>query len=221
VPARQIRYPEPIGEVGSGFFVHTLMPTARPTAIANALLAGLIGVHAQASPQERTLVEYDFTASAQGWLVSGDTGSTEPVFRPSGGSPGGHILNVDEALGETWYFRAPDSLLKQLASAENGTLSYSLKQSADIPSFLDDDVIIVGPAGRLSFRFSTSPGTGWTPFSVKLSAAAGWRWNWNARATQEQIQSVLVNPTSLEIRGEYHTGPDEGALDTVVLRSGG
>ena len=57
--------------------------------------------------------------------------------------------------------------------------------------------------------------------SVKLTAAAGWRWNWNARGTQEQIHSVLANPTSLEIRGEYHTGPDEGALDNVVLRAGG
>jgi hypothetical protein len=197
------------------------MPIARPTVIAAVLAAGLIGLHAQSSSQERTLVEFDFTASAQGWVVSGDTGSVEPVFHPSGGNAGGHISNADEALGETWYFRAPEGLLKHLAAAENGTLSYSLKQSTDDQGFLDDDVIIVGPAGRLSFRFGTSPGTGWTPFSVKLTAAAGWRWNWNARATQEQIHSVLANPTSLEIRGEYYTGPDEGALDTVVLKSGG
>ena len=152
--------------------------------------------------------------------MSGDTSPAEPAFHPSGGSPGGYISHVDEAVGETWYFRAPDSLLTQLAAAENGTLSYVLKQSSDTPGFLDDDVIIVGPAGRLSFRFSTSPGTGWMPFSVKLAATAGWRWNWNARATQDQIHRVLANPTSLEIRGEYLTGPDEGALDTVVLRSG-
>jgi Laminin B (Domain IV) len=196
------------------------MNIARAAAIAGVLVASLIGLRAQPSSRERTLVEYDFTASAQGWLVSGDTGSTEPVFQPSGGSPGGHISNVDEALGETWYFRAPDSMLKQLAAAENGALSYSLKQSADVPSVLDDDVIIVGPAGRLSYRFSASPGTSWTAFSVKLTAAAGWRWNWNARATEEQMRSVLANPTSLDIRGEYHTGPDEGALDNVVLRSG-
>jgi alkaline phosphatase D len=197
------------------------MPTASPTAIAVALAAGLIGLQAQSSPQGRTLVEHDFTASAQGWVVSGDTRPAEPVFHPSGGSPGGHISHADEAVGETWYFRAPDSVLRHLAAAENGTLSYSLKQSTDTPGFLDDDVIIVGPAGRLSFRFSTSPGTGWAPFSVKLAAAAGWRWNWNARATQEQIHRVLANPTSLEIRGEYLTGPDEGALDNVVLRAGG
>ena len=135
------------------------MPIARPTVIAAALFAGLIDLYTPSTPQERTLVEFDFTASAQGWVVSGDTGSTEPVFHPSGGSAGGHISNADEALGETWYFRAPDSLLKQLAAAENGTLSYSLKQSTDDPGFVDDDVIIVGPAGRLSFRFGTSPGT--------------------------------------------------------------
>jgi len=196
------------------------MPIARPTVIATALAAGLIGLQAHSSPQERTLLEHDFTMSAQGWGISGDTSPAEALFRPSGGNPGGHISHVDEALGETWYFRAPDSVLKQLAAAENGTLSYSLKQSSDDSGFLDDDVIIVGPAGRLSFRFATSPGTAWTPFSVKLTAAAGWRWNWNARATQEQIHRVLADPTSLEIRGEYHTGPDEGALDNVVLRSG-
>ena len=197
------------------------MLIVKPAAIAVALIAGLIGLHARSSPQERTLVECDFTASAQGWLVSGDTGATEPVFHPSGGNPGGHISHVDEALGETWYFRAPESVLKQLAAAENGTLTYNLKQSSDDTGFLEDDVIIVGPAGRLSYRFGTSPGTAWTSFSVNLTAAAGWRWNWNARATQQQIHSVLANPTSLEIRGEYHTGPDEGALDTVLLRAGG
>jgi alkaline phosphatase D len=197
------------------------MLIARPIAIAGALVAGQIGLHGQSLPQGRTLVEHDFTASAQGWVISGDTGATEPVFHPSGGSPGGHISHVDEALGETWYFRAPDGVLRQLAAAENGTLSYSVKQSSDDTGFLEDDVIIVGPAGRLSFRFGTSPGTAWTSFSVKLAASAKWRWNWNALATQEQIRSVLANPTSLEIRGEYHTGPDEGALDTVVLRSGG
>ena len=180
-----------------------------------------MGVRVQSLLQERTLVAHDFEASAHGWLVSGDTGQSEPQLHGAGGHPGGYISHVDEALGETWYFRAPDSVLRALSAAEHGTLSYSLKQSADQPGVLDDDVIIVGPAGRLSFRFATSPGTGWTTFSVKLAAGTRWRWNWNAPASQEQIRRVLANPTSLEIRGEYHTGPDEGALDTVVLRAGG
>ena len=153
--------------------------------------------------------------------MSGDTGAVEPQLHASGGHPGGYISHADEALGETWYFRAPDSVLRALSAAEHGTLSYSLKQSADVVGIFEDDVVIVGPAGRLSYRFPESPGTGWTPFSVKFTAGAGWRWNWNTPASQEQIHSVLANPTSLEIRGEYHTGPDEGALDTVVLRPAG
>ena len=197
------------------------MPLARSIALVAGALACLIGVRAHASIQERTLVAHDFESSRQGWLVSGDTGESEPQRHATGGDPGAYISHADEAVGETWYFRAPESVLRALAAAENGTLSYSLKQSAEIPGVVDDDVIIVGPAGRLSYRFPTSPGTAWTSFSVRLTAGAGWRWNWNAPASQEQMRRVLANPTSLEIRGEYHTGPDQGALDNVVLKAGG
>ena len=197
------------------------MRRTRSTAIAAGVLFCLVGGLAPSSPQERTLVAHDFDKSTHGWLVSGDTGESEPRLHASGGNPGGYISHVDEAVGETWYFRAPESVLRVLAAAENGTLNYSLKQSADLPSVLDDDVIIVGPSGRLSFGYATSPGTGWTQFSVRLAAGIGWRFNWNAPASQDQIRRVLANPTSLEIRGEYHTGPDEGALDTVVLKAGG
>jgi hypothetical protein len=197
------------------------MHLARSNAIAAGALLCLLCGRAQSWPQERTLVAHDFESSAHGWLVSGDTGQSEPQVRVAAGDPGGYISHVDEALGETWYFRAPESVLRALPAAENGTLSYSLKQSAEEPGVLDDDVIIAGRAGRLSFRFASSPGTGWTPFTVKLAAGAGWRWNWSAPASQEQIRRVLADPISLEIRGEYHTGPDEGALDNVVLRAGG
>ena len=164
-----------------------------------------------------TLVRHDFTESAQGWRISGDTGPDEPVFSPLGGHPGGCITGVDEAVGETWYFRAPLSVLQQLPAAINGTLSYSLKQSGAQISLVDDDVVIVGPAGRLSYRFPTGPGTDWTDFSVQLAEGAGWTWNWNKRASQAQIESVLAAPTRLEIRGEYVTGPDEGSLDNFIL----
>ena len=197
------------------------MPLTRSIPIAAGILACLMGGRAQPLPEARTLVAHDFEASTHGWLVSGDTGESGPRLQPAGGHPGGYISHEDEALGETWYFRAPDSVLTALSAAEHGTLSYSLRQSADVPGIVEDDIVIVGPAGRLSFRLPTSPGTGWTTFSVQLTAGSGWRWNWNTPASQEQIHSVLANPTSLEIRGEYHTGPDEGALDTVVLSAGG
>jgi hypothetical protein len=138
------------------------------------------------------LVSHDFTESAQGWQIAGDTGNVNPIFTANGGHPGGCITGVDEALGETWYFRAPTTVLRQLPAASNDTISFSLKQSGSQVSLIDDDVVIVGPAGRLSYRFKTSPGTDWTDFSVRLSESEGWTWNWRLRATQAQIESVLA-----------------------------
>jgi laminin B (domain IV) len=100
----------------------------------------------------------------------------------------------------------------------NGSISFSLKQSGSQVSLFDDDVVIVGPAGRLSYRFKIAPGTEWTDFSVRLLESEAWTWNWNRRATQAQIDSVLGAPTGLDIRGEYVTGQDEGSLDNFVLK---
>ena len=183
--------------------------------VAAALIAGC-----QTDAQTgRALVRHEFNESAEGWVVSGDTRPAEAIFTATGGHPGGAITGVDEALGETWYFLAPPDALRQLPNAINGTLSYSLKQSGSIVSLFDDDVVILGPAGRLSYRFPTAPGTDWTDFSVRLSAGAGWTWNWNQQASQAQIAAVLTAPTLLQIRGEYVTGDDMGALDNFLLRS--
>ncbi len=188
----------------------------RTIAWAVPVVAMLAGQIAAAQPG-RILVRHDFTDSAQGWLVKGDTRPAESIFSPTGGHPGGCITGTDEALGETWYFLAPTAVLQQLPKAVNGTIGYSLKQSGSIISLFDDDVVIVGPAGRLSYRFARAPGTDWTDFSVSLSAGAGWTWNWNARATQSQIESVLKAATLLQIRGEYVTGDDMAWLDNFLL----
>ena len=167
-----------------------------------------------------TLVGFGFATSDEGWRIATDSGTADPRFTLSGGNPAGHITGVDEALGETWYFVAPPAAVQQLPAAENGTISFSLKQSTDIDGgFLDDDIVIVGTAGRLGYRFGpgAAPGTSWKEFSVRLSASEGWRWNWSSPATQEQIRSVLAAPLSLAIRGEYYTGEDEGSLDNFRL----
>lgn len=189
----------------------------RIAVVISALLVACASCGRAGASEDRTLVACDFASSAEGWLIVGDTGDAPPDFHRSGGHPDGFISGDDEAVGETWYFRAPANVLAKLPSAENGVLRYSLEQSATDGGFPDDDVVIVGRAGRLSYRFNYAPGTNWTDFSVQLSAAAGWRWNWNRPATQEQIKSVLADPIRIEIRGEYRTGPDVGGLDSVVL----
>lgn len=165
----------------------------------------------------RVLILHEFTASDEGWRVSGDSVAVDAIFRASGGHPGGCIGGVDEALGETWYFRAPSTVLEQLPRALDGTIRFSLKQSGRFTSLNDDDVVIVGQTGRLSYRFSDGPRPDWTDFAVRLSEEAGWTWNWNARATRAQIASVLAAPIRLDIRGEYVTGDDEGFLDNFAI----
>ena len=182
-----------------------------------ALAAASIGC-AQPSAGRRLIVN-EFSTSAEGWQIAGDTGPVTPIFKSSGGREGGYISNVDQAVGETWYFRAPANVLAALSAAEGGRLEYTLEQSSTDAGFTEDDVVIVGPSGRLSFRFDYAPGTGWTDFSVQLSASADWRWNWNARATEEQIRSVLSHASRLEIRGEYRTGDDVGSMARFVLTS--
>lgn len=189
------------------------------TAVAWAFAVIALACHSAGEAASRTLIRHDFTDSAQGWVVRGDTRPADAIFSRTGGHPGGCITGVDEALGETWYFLAPDAVLQQLPQAVNGTLRYSLKQSASLISLFDDDVVIVGPAGRLSYRFSSAPGTEWTDFSVGFSASEGWTWNWNQRATQAQIAQILAAPTLLQIRGEYATGDDTGSLDDFELKT--
>jgi hypothetical protein len=173
------------------------------------------------SPAAHILIRHEFTGSNEGWRLTTDTGSADADFAPAGGDPGGRIAGLDEEIGETWYFRAPPAVLEQLPAAEHGVLSYSLKQSTNVDGgFLDDDVVIVGEAGRLGYRFGrgSAPGTAWKRFSVRLSANAGWTWNSRGPATPEQIRRVLASPISLEIRGEYTTGADEGFLDNFELQ---
>src|SRR5688500_10026733 len=70
------------------------------------------------TPTGSVLVRHEFVESAEGWQVAGDTGTIDPVF--TAGAAGGYITGVDEAIGETWYFRAPMSVLRQLSAAVNG-----------------------------------------------------------------------------------------------------
>jgi len=169
---------------------------------------------------DAALVTHHFDESAGDWLIVGDTGDVQPSFEADGGFSGGYISGNDEALGETWYFRAPDDVLTALPVAVDGTVSFRLRQSSTDAGFDEDDIVITGPAGRLSYRFGYAPGTDWTEFTVRLSASEGWRWNWNAAATEEQLRSVLADASRFEIRGEYRTGEDVGGLDDFVLTGG-
>ena len=164
-----------------------------------------------------TLARHDFTDSAQGWSISGDSVTAPPSSPRPADTRAAALPEGMRPWARPGIFTPQPPCCSNCPPRWTGGSAFSLKQSGTAVSLIDDDIVIVGPAGRLSYRFPTGPGTDWRDYSVRLSASEGWTWNWNARATQIQIQSVLSGPTRLEIRGEYVTGDDEGSLDNFML----
>ena len=167
-------------------------------------------------PIGATLVSHDFTSRPKAGASAGTRARASPSSAPSGGHPGGCITGVDEALGETWYFHAPATVVQQLPAAVNGTISFSLKQSGTIISLIDDDVVIVGRRDASATGSPMPPGTDWTDFSV--------------RAVRKRGVDVELEPAChpgadraaswrrrlrLEIRGEYVTGRRTRARWTI------
>ena len=70
-------------------------------AIAWALSVTALACHSAGAQAGRTLVRHDFTTSAQGWIVNGDTRPADAIFSRAGGHPGGCITGVDEARNAT------------------------------------------------------------------------------------------------------------------------
>ena len=72
----------------------------------------------------RTLIKNEFTASAEGWTITGDAEHNDP-FDPTHGNPGGCLTGIDAQFGETWFFHAPPAVVQQLPAAINGTIAES------------------------------------------------------------------------------------------------
>ena len=110
--------------------------TPRPfVAVAWVLSLTALACHSTGAQAGRTLIRHDFTDSAEGWIVSGDTRPADAIFSRTGGHPGGRITGVDEALGETWYFLAPATVLQQAGrSCTEPSISSMAGKSSNTPT---------------------------------------------------------------------------------------
>lgn len=124
-------------------------------------------------------------------------------------------------VGGVTYFVAPGAFLGNQAGAFGTNLTFDLQQvypGAANP-FDDDDVVLTGGGLTLVYDTAVNPPNGaWASYAVPLSGG-GWRVgsSTGALATDQQIQAVLSNLSSLLIRAEYQTGADTGYLDNVSL----
>lgn len=164
-----------------------------------------------------------FDSNDEGWRLQNDATTTPtPIFAPAGGNPGGAIQGIDLELGDTWRFVAPFAFRGDLSAAYGGGLSYDLKfdTGASPLNPFDAGFVLIGDGTTtLAYLGATYPTQGvWTHFDVPLSEA-GWLVGGagGPAATAAQMQTVLSNVTSLRIRGEFNSGPDNAFLDNVFL----
>jgi Laminin B (Domain IV)/PEP-CTERM motif len=165
-----------------------------------------------------------FNTDTEGWSVVGDQAG--PVtWIPTGGSPGGYVSVTDSVVGGTMYFVAPSAYFGNMSSAYGTPLTFNLIQNfPDTPNQFDDsagDVVLKGSGLTLAYNLAVNPANGsWTPYSVPLAGGAWHIGDLNGSlATQQDLQLVLSDITSLQIRAEYQTGPDTDGLDSVSFGS--
>jgi hypothetical protein len=75
-----------------------------------------------------------------------------------------------------------------------------------------------GNVASVTHNLGATPDTTWTTFRVKFDETATWLITGTEQtASLEELQQVLANLQSIQIRGEYRRGNDTGCLDNVRL----
>ncbi|QLK25572.1 alkaline phosphatase D family protein [Natrinema zhouii] len=184
-------------------------------------------IDAGADPASADRIESTFDGDADGWLISQNGGSNRPVYRESGGSPGGHISDEENQGGVAWYYQAPFKFLGDREAFYGGTLSFDLRQAQtdgqfDAEPIEGGDVLLASGDTKLVYEFrgpDSNPGKEWSTFEAPLSADAVWidLTSQEPIATEERFREVLADLETLRIRGEYRSGDDTSYLDNVVL----
>jgi len=197
-------------------------------AVAMTFLAGSAGAQA--------LVQSTFDADTQGWTSIGFNASGTPFSSPSltwvgsAGNPGGAV-RYDSPINPpyTAFFLAPANVDAALHSAIGGGISWDLSTFHN-PSatFLigngRSDIII--RAGADSIRqivtapFGPPINGSFAHYSLDFGAASGWLFNGiTTLATQAQIDSVLLDADTMQIRADYwdRNLPTSSVLDNVAI----
>ncbi|SEQ46478.1 alkaline phosphatase D family protein [Natrinema salaciae] len=184
-------------------------------------------INAGDGPEPPSRIESTFDEDGDGWLISQNGGSNRPVYRATGGNPGGHVSDEENQGGVAWYYQAPFKFLGDREAFYGGTLSFDLRQARSDRQFDADpveggDVLLASGDTKLVYEFrgpESTPGESWTAFEVPLSADATWidLTSRDPIATEATFRAVLAELDTLRIRGEYRAGDDTSYLDNVVL----
>jgi hypothetical protein len=164
-----------------------------------------------------------FESDAEEWTVSGNgPGLAQVTLKSTGGNPAGHLCGQDAKEGDVWYFVAPQKYLGDARASFGKRLTFDLKQETTYHQIRGRDVVLNGGGLSIVQNFRATPGTDWTPYSIRLDPQSGWSIDdptgTRPAATEEDLRLVLGSLTALRIRGEYFDGPDDvTCLDNVFF----
>ncbi len=162
----------------------------------------------------------NFDTGIDGWRVFGNSATSSPSYRGTGGNPNGYVEAFDNWAGSTWYWRAPAAYQGNFAAAYGRTLEFDIRTRGVGGVFPASDIIITGGGIQLHNQLPTAPDDlTWSHYSMVLSEVGGWRVGSleGSPASAGQIQSVLGSITDLMLRGEFQTSGNYSDLDNVAL----
>jgi alkaline phosphatase D len=171
-------------------------------------------------------IESTFDEDADGWLISNNGGSNQPVYHPSGGNPGGHISDEENQDGVAWYYQAPFKFLGDRDAFYGGTLSFDIRQEQldqlDPETTEGGDIMLVSGEKKLVYEFRSpdiAPCEEWTSLKAPLTADAIWidLTSEEPLATEQRFRTVLKDLEIIRIRGQYRSENDVSYLDNVSI----
>ncbi|MBX2895701.1 MAG: gliding motility-associated C-terminal domain-containing protein [Cyclobacteriaceae bacterium] len=171
-----------------------------------------------------------FDVNAQGWTTPNDADGTIG-YSATGGNPGGMVFGnpfvIVLGAGSLYIpfnFVAPAAYLGNRSAYYNGTLRYDIQQSTTGTPNQYAEVTIADNAGITLYYFPATPNQpvaapAWSTYSVVFNNALGFWKTTNSPigpvAAETQIQSILSDLATLQIRGLYRDANTTNRLDNV------
>ncbi len=165
-----------------------------------------------------------FDVDSDGWTFTAVATPITVNYQSTGGNPGGYasVTYASNAAATVQNWIAPAKFRgSHLVRSLGMSFKFDLQQSV-AGSGAGFDVIIRNGSNNIYLSGITpkpAVAPAWTSYSFKLDETGGWIYSAGATvATRYQIQSILANVTSIEIRGTYATNAAYvSGIDNVVL----
>jgi hypothetical protein len=183
--------------------------------------SGNHGTLSGTSANSASIALSSFDTGRMGWETVREDGTAGVTFEmASGGVSGGYISTYNMASSPL-YWNAGSLFTGDLLTAYDGTLSFSMKQSATTNTLdATNDILLEGEDITLSYNIS-DPDVDWTDYNISLNESGWVDADSGDAATQGNMYSVLASMMSLKIRAEYLSDFAVSDLDNVEVFAAG